>query len=235
MCVKERATPYWALPIVGVQSADQLPQLRFRIGPETRDNAVKGAHQGQDRRQVGPQKSGPTPGTHERHGRERAQPRERDHRDLKGGAPCNLEHPDPLPSMHCIREDRPRLRSGKMVEPSKHRAQPVQLGGNGPRIDAHHLIPVRIQICQQHRHSDLRGEPPPRASGTGAEVDDPARLCAQDGAPQDRTHGVVRTREVDRKGKKIGQRVPQRRRTRGEIVDLDEMQSHQGKVRFRAR
>src|SRR2546427_1108783 len=60
-------------PIVTVQSADQLRQLRLRIGPETRDNAVKGAYQGQDGRQVSPQKSGPTPGTHERHGHERAQ------------------------------------------------------------------------------------------------------------------------------------------------------------------
>src|SRR5712691_12895431 len=115
------------LPLVTVQSADQLRQLRVRIGPETGDNAVKGAYQGQDGRQVSPKKSGPTPGTHERHGRERAQPRERDDRKLERGTPRNLEHSDPLAATHRIREDGPGLDRSEVVERGEHGSESFEL------------------------------------------------------------------------------------------------------------
>src|SRR5437879_4564945 len=74
----------------------------------------------------------------------------------------------------------------------------------------------------------------PRAPSARAEVNNPARFRAFERAAEQRSHGIVGTGQVLAELQKVGQRVAQRRRTGGEVVDLDEVQSHHGKGTFRA-
>src|SRR2546422_11212173 len=104
---------------------------------------------------------------------------------LAGGAPRNLEHPDPLPAMHRIREDGPGLDRSEMVERGEHGSEPFEPFRHRSRINGYRMerqarraAAVRIQIGKEHRHANLSGEAAPGGARAGAEGDAPARPLA---------------------------------------------------------
>src|SRR6266576_4283084 len=163
------------IPVVGIESPDQLAELRPRIGPQAGDNAVERADDGQRGRQIGPEQPGPAPGANERHRGERAQPGQGDNPDLERGAARNLKHADALPPPHGIGEDSSRLDGPEMVERREDRAESIELRGHRPRVYSNNVVTVRIEVREYNRHADLSGQGTPWATRAGTEIDDPVR------------------------------------------------------------